>query len=135
MKGLLSRDPALYTIIPLVSEGKSRQLAVLETIHSTNKQYKYLFVVQDYSQNSMLAKHFSHNYGIHACTSSHGTQQYTVHSTYAHKLEQTHSTLHHSHKYWCCLYQECSQCYRCRWPQYHCPVLYQSRRSLRWWGE
>ncbi len=67
MKGLLLEDPALYIIIPLVSEGKSRQSAVWEMIHSTNKQYK-------------------------------------VHSTYDNTLEVTHSTLHHSHKSWCCLH-------------------------------
>ncbi len=66
-KGLLPGDPALYIIIPLVSEGKSGQSAVWETIHSTNKQYK-------------------------------------VHSTYADKLELTHSTFHHSHKSWWCLH-------------------------------
>ncbi len=38
-RGLLLVDPSLYIIIPLVSEGKSGQLAVWEMIHSTNKQY------------------------------------------------------------------------------------------------
>ncbi len=40
LKGMLSGDPSLYIIIPLVSGGKSGQLAVWETIHLTNKQYK-----------------------------------------------------------------------------------------------
>ncbi len=50
-KGLLLVDPALYIIIPLVSEGKSGQLAVWETIHSTNKQYRvHLFTLTNWSK-------------------------------------------------------------------------------------
>ena len=40
-RGLLLVDPpSLYIIIPLVSEGRSGQLAVWETIHSTNNSTK-----------------------------------------------------------------------------------------------
>ncbi len=50
-KGLLLVDPALYIIIPLISEGKSEQLAVWETIHSTNKQYKvHLLTLTNWSK-------------------------------------------------------------------------------------
>ena len=39
-KGLLLVDPLLYMIIPFISRGKLMQLAVWETILSTNKQYR-----------------------------------------------------------------------------------------------
>ena len=59
-KGLLPGDPALYIIIPLVSEGKSGQLTIWETIHSTNEQYKVHSTYADTLELTHSTSHWSH---------------------------------------------------------------------------